>query len=193
MTVSAALAGQAALAAANALGGIVAQSMFLALADLSYRKGTVQRGAVSQKSTAQLGLVVALLALVIMALGSPTATLGVHYTTPLLIGGYLGGVFMIRRIPGEEDHKKIHEASTGDAPAQVAPSQRGDTGGSSLRGLYAALGSQHLLLVGVALLFNAVLLIGFIRRGRGIGGRIAPESVLVLVGYVVTAAVLVFR
>lgn len=283
VTVSAALAGQLGLAAANALGGIAAQTMFLALADVSYRKGAVQREAVSQKSTAQLGLVVALLALVVIALGSPAATLGVHVTTPLLILGYVGGIFIIRRIPGEEDHQKVDEASTTDAPTQVAESAEPDAGGgASLRGLwtrygiflvalggsgvalsrsvepiasaiglplvaagglltalatsspelmtaiaaarrgalrlavgdiaggnafdvlfvaaadaavlgglYAALGSTHVLLAGVALLFNAVLLMGFIRRGRAIGGRVAPESVVVLTGYVIVCAALV--
>lgn len=283
VTVSAAVAGQVGLAAANALGGIVAQTMFLALADLSYREGTVQREAVSRKSTAQLGLVVALLALVVVALGSPTATLGVHFTTPLLVTGYLGGVFIIRRMPGEDDDQAVDEASTTDAPAQVAESDRRNTRGPSLRALwlrygafaaalaasgwalsasvqpiasaiglpltaagglltalatsspelltaiaaarrgalrlavgdiaggnafdvlflaaadvallgslYRAVESQHVLLAGVALLFNAVLLLGFIRRGRGIGGRrVAPESVIVLTGYVIVAATLV--
>lgn len=115
VTVSAAVGGRAELAAANALGGIVAQTMFLSLADVTYRKGAVQHEAVSQKSTAQLALVVALLALVVVALGSPTATVGPHVTTPLLVAGYLGGVFVIRRIPGEQRDDDVDEASTTDA------------------------------------------------------------------------------
>lgn len=282
VTVSAAVGGQAELAAANALGGIVAQTMFLALADVAYRKGAVQHEAVSQKSTAQLALVIALLALVVVALGSPTTTVGPHVTTPLLVAGYLGGVFVIRRIPGERRDDDVDEASTTDAPTEVPVSRReggrgqelrriwlrygvflvvlagsgvalaqsveplaaamglqlaaagglltavatsspelltaiaaarrgalrlavGDIAGGNafdilflaaadiavLGALYPALRPPHVLLAGVGLLLNAVLLIGFIRRGRGVAGRIAPESIVVLVAYVCVAAALV--
>lgn len=290
VTVSAAVGGKAELAAANALGGIVAQTMFLALADIAYGGGALQRAAVSRKSTAQLALVAGLLALVVVAMGAPKAVIGIHVTTPLLVAGYLGGIFVIRQIPAREsDNGGVAEASTTDVPAEVErledeKSEDGRTHGVSLRGLwtryavflvalaasglalvwsvepiaaalglqlaaaggvltalatsspelltalaaarrgslrlavgdiaggnafdvlflaaadaavlgalYPALGSIHVLMAGVALLLNAVLLMGFIRRGRAVGGNIAPESIVVLVVYVCAAVALLLR
>lgn len=284
VTVTAAVGGNAELAAANALGGIVAQTMFLALADVAYRKGAVQRAIVSRKSTAQLALVVALLALVVVALGAPAAAVGPHVTTPLLVAGYLGGIFVIRRMPADDADDDIDEASTTDVPVEsrgstehteqepslrslwtryavflvalagsgvalvwavepiasslglqqaaagglltalatsspelltaLAAARRGAlrlavgdiAGGNAfdvlflaaadvavLGALYPALGPIHVLMAGVALVLNAVLLVGFVRRGRAIRGTIAPESVVVLVGYACTAGTLLLR
>ena len=275
VTVTAALRGQAGLAAANALGGIAAQTMFLALADVAHR-GPLQRAAVSRKVMAELALVVGLLALVLIGIGAPQAVLGVHVVTPLLVLAYLGGMVVVRQQPGSKEATG-EEASSTDQPRAKEPGgadhgQRssgrlwwryamlvallgaagaglslaigplasaiglnltaagailtalatstpelltavaaarhgslglavGDIAGgnafdvlflfaadiAALGALYRSLSGTHVLLTGAALLLNAVLLMGFIRRGQGILGRVASESVLVLLVYAVMA------
>ena len=279
VTVTAALRGQLALAAANAVGGIVAQTMFLALADLVYRRGALQRTAVSRKVLAELALVTGLLALVVVAFGAPRAVLGVHVVTPLLALAYLGGMVAVRQQPGAEegpgeasstdqpgsthgggaDHRQrsagqlwwryavmvvllggagaglslavgplasaigLDLAAAGAILTALATSTPelltalsaarggslslavGDIAGgnafdvlflcaadiAALGALYGSLTRIHMLLAGTALLLNAVLLIGFVRRGRGVGGRVALESILVVVAYVAVAVTMV--
>lgn len=278
VTVSAALRGHAGLAAANALGGITAQTMFLAMADLAYRRGALGRDAISPRVSAQLVMVSGLLALVVVGLGVPTAVVGVHATTPLLLAGYVATIVVTRHLPGGSG--PVPGASSADAPIDQQDRPPGGRGrgtrilwwrysayvvvlcgaGTALsisvepiatalglnlaaagalltalatstpelvtalsaarRGalglavgdiaggnafdvlflaaadiavagaLYPALDRVHVLLAGVALLLNTVLSIGFIRGGRGIGGRVAPESVVVIGAYVAVAVAL---
>lgn len=115
VTVSATLRGDAGLAAGNAVGGVAAQTVFLAVADLWYRKGSLARDAVSPRALAQLSLLLVLLAVPLIAVtGYPQVTVldRVHPASVLLVVAYVAGMAVARRQPrsgllepGEEPEK----------------------------------------------------------------------------------------
>lgn len=102
-SVSAALDGHASLAVSNSLGGIAAQTMFLAIADIAYKEANLEHAAPSEGALLTGALLVALLALVILAFAVPGPTVfGVHPVSFLLVLGYVGGLRLIagaRRAP----------------------------------------------------------------------------------------------
>tara|TARA_R110002072_G_scaffold81181_12_gene186110 strand:- start:135 stop:1169 length:1035 start_codon:yes stop_codon:yes gene_type:complete len=90
---STAASGAADLSVANAMGGIAAQTMFLALADIFYRKVNLEHAAASPVNLGQATTLIILVALPIMAWAAPPYTiLGVHPLTPLLVGVYIVGL-----------------------------------------------------------------------------------------------------
>ena len=102
-SVSAALDGHASLAVSNSLGGIAAQTMFLAIADIAYKEANLEHAAPSEGALLTGVLLVALLALVILAFAMPGPTIfGVHPVSFMLVLGYVGGLRLIagaRRAP----------------------------------------------------------------------------------------------
>lgn len=102
-SVTAAAGGYAELAVSNAIGGIAAQTMFLALADLVYRKANLEHAAASVENMLQGALLVVLLSLPMLASSGPEFTiLAVHPVTLLIGVGYLFGLRIIgqaRRTP----------------------------------------------------------------------------------------------
>lgn len=92
-SVTAASQGYAELAASNAVGGIAAQTMFLALGDLAYRRGNLEHAAASMTNLLQGVLLVTLLSLPLLAASSPAWTLlGVHPMSVILLTGYVLGM-----------------------------------------------------------------------------------------------------
>lgn len=138
VTVSATLRGDVELAAANAVGGVAAQTTFLALADVAYRRGPLTRDAVSPRALSQVALLLVLLAVPLLAVsGYPDATvLGrVHPASLALLVAYPAGMWVARRQPqrtGEE---------TGGRDS--------DEGGASIAGLWLRL-AGYASVVGVA-------------------------------------------
>lgn len=103
VTVTAAVNGDVALAAANAVGGVAAQTTFLAVADAAYRQGSLTRAAVSPTVLSQLGLVFALLAVPLFAAnGYPDLALAdrVHPASVVLVVGYVVGMWVANRQGG---------------------------------------------------------------------------------------------
>lgn len=102
-SVTAAAGGYAEMAVSNAIGGIAAQTMFLALADLVYRKANLEHAAASVENMLQGALLLTLLSLPLMAAGAPEVSiLAVHPATVLILVGYLFGLRIIgqaRRTP----------------------------------------------------------------------------------------------
>lgn len=104
VTVVATLRGDVVLAAANAVGGVVAQTSFLAVADLTQRRGDLFRNAVSPKALTQLGFLLVLLAVPLFAIaGWPAATVGrVHVASGALVVIYVVGLWVARHEPAKE-------------------------------------------------------------------------------------------
>lgn len=95
-SVTAAHAGHASLAVSNSLGGIAAQTVFLAVADMVYREANLEHAAASEANLLQGALLIVLLALPMLAMAQPDlAVLGVHPVSALLVGGYLFGLRLI--------------------------------------------------------------------------------------------------
>ena len=97
-SVTAAADGRAELAVSNAVGGIAAQTVFLAVADAVYRRANLEHAAASTANLAQGTLLVGLLGIPLMAFGGPDVTVwGVHPSTILILAGYLFGLRIVSR------------------------------------------------------------------------------------------------
>lgn len=97
LSVTAAWNGHAELAVSNALGGIAVQTFFLAVADMVYRSANLEHAAASVPNMMQNGLLICLLSLILFAPYLPDYTiLGVHPVTPVLLGVYVYGIFLVR-------------------------------------------------------------------------------------------------
>lgn len=96
-SVTAAHAGHASLAVSNSLGGIAAQTLFLAVADIAYRDANLEHAAASEANLLQAALLIVLLALPMLAMARPNLTLlGVHPVSVLLIAGYAFGMRLVQ-------------------------------------------------------------------------------------------------
>lgn len=93
LSVSAAYGGHAELAISNAIGGILAQTAFLAIADLFYRRGNLEHAAASISTLMQASLLIAMLTLPLIAFSQPSLTIwAVHPASPLLLATYIFGL-----------------------------------------------------------------------------------------------------
>ncbi len=129
----AALAGQANLAIGNSIGGIAAQTVFLVVADFTYRRANLEHAAASLTNVFSSFLLLAMLAIVAMAFAAPGATFAsIHIASPLLLVVYLYGIAVGRRI-GEEEmwRPRVTEETRTDEPRPAPPSET--TGGLWLR------------------------------------------------------------
>ncbi len=96
---STAASGAPDLAVSNALGGIAAQTMFLAIADVAYRKVNLEHAAASPVNLGQATVLIILLILPVMAWAAPPfAIWGVNPLTPILVAAYLVGLHNAHRI-----------------------------------------------------------------------------------------------
>ncbi len=92
-SVTAALEGQPELALSNAIGGIAAQTMFLVIADLAYRRANLEHAAASLPNMISgLSLILMLTALVAAAQLPEIAVAAIHPVSPLLLVAYAIGV-----------------------------------------------------------------------------------------------------
>ena len=95
-SITAAYEGHASLAVSNSLGGIAAQTFFLALADMTYRKANLEHAAASEANLLQGAVLIALLALPMLAMARPgLALFGIHPVSVLLVAAYLFGLRLI--------------------------------------------------------------------------------------------------
>jgi cation:H+ antiporter len=75
-TLTFAYQGYASLAVSNALGGIAAQTIFLAVADLTYRKANLEHAAASESNLVQCVLLILLLVIPLIGMTTPDVTFG---------------------------------------------------------------------------------------------------------------------
>ncbi len=95
-SVTAALHNQPDLAAANAVGGIAAQTAFLAIADITYRKANLEHAAASVTNLNQACLLIILLSFpLIAALLPETTVFGIHPVSFLIIAVYFLGLRLV--------------------------------------------------------------------------------------------------
>ncbi len=92
-SVTAAWTGYPGLAVSNAVGGIAVQTLFLAIADLFYRRANLEHAAASQENLLQVSLLILLLSMPLIATLAPAASiLSVHPVTPLILFVYILGL-----------------------------------------------------------------------------------------------------
>lgn len=142
-TVTPALRGVADLAVGNALGGVLVQAAFLAVADLAYRRANLEHAAVSVPNLIQGGVLLALLGLLAVLFHSPEVTVfGVHPGTILLVVVYGYGL----RVANEASDTPMWRAvDTGETKADVPDEPSG--------------GSQKLRMLALRFLALAVALV----------------------------------
>lgn len=96
-SVVAAWDGYGELAVSNAVGGIAAQTAFLALADLAYRGINLEHAAASLENLMHGALLATLLAIPLLAAAAPPVTVwAVHPASFALVAGYLFGLHLVR-------------------------------------------------------------------------------------------------
>ena len=96
-TITGALEGEASFAVSNAIGGIAAQTSFLVIADLIYRRTNLEHAAASLPNLLQTAILIALVGIVLMAATGPEfSILGVHPASLALVVVYVYGLGLVR-------------------------------------------------------------------------------------------------
>ncbi len=99
VSVTSAVDGHASLAFANGVGGIAAQTAFLAIADLTYRRANLEHASADAASLFQAALLVLMMSVPLIAFVTPEVTLlGLHPASVVLVGVYIAGVQTMRRV-----------------------------------------------------------------------------------------------
>lgn len=97
-SVTAAAQGHPELAVSNALGGIAAQTVFLAIADIVYRNANLEHAAASAANLTQGTLLITLLAIPLLAFAGPEVSVwGMHPASLFLIAAYWFGMTLVAR------------------------------------------------------------------------------------------------
>ncbi len=97
VSITTALDGHASLAYSNSIGGIAAQTAFLALADLTYRKANLEHAAAELSNVFQAIVLMVLLTLPLLAMTTTeTAILGVHPVSLVIPVIYVSALFATR-------------------------------------------------------------------------------------------------
>lgn len=127
-SVTAAIDGAAELAASNAIGGIAAQTAFLAIADLFHRRANLEHAAASDENMFQGALLIALCGLPLLAAMTPDiALLGVHPATPMLLIAYVGGQRIARAAQQADAWRPAKTEETQDEETEEnAPPEPGE-------------------------------------------------------------------
>lgn len=122
----AAWSGHASLAVSNSLGGIAAQTMFLALADIVYRKANLEHAAASEANLQQNALLIVMLSIPLMAIAVPELSIGwIHPASFILIVAY---IFGIRLVHQSYKHPMWYPRLTRQTEREKPePKQKGDT------------------------------------------------------------------
>ena len=109
------------LAIGNALGGLTAQTTFLAVADLAYRKANLEHAAASVTGLTQGTLLVSLLTLPLLAMAAPEFTiLGVHPVSVLLFVSYGFGLHLLTQVEDQPMWSPVQTRQTQDEEEQAA-------------------------------------------------------------------------
>ncbi len=124
------------LAVSNAVGGIAAQTAFLAVADIFYRKVNLEHAAASASNILQGTLLLTLLSVPLIAVSGPDITLlGIHPASFVLLLGYVFGMRVVSQARDEPTWlpQRTHETLV-DEPAADP------TRGTSVARLWLAFG-----------------------------------------------------
>ncbi|MEM6401451.1 MAG: sodium:calcium antiporter, partial [Cyanobacteria bacterium P01_D01_bin.116] len=113
--------GHAELAVSNAVGGIAAQTAFLAVADMFYRKANLEHAAASIANLIQGTLLMSLLAIPLLASSSPQVSFwGIHPATFAIIGAYIFGLRLVSQAEKKQMWKPRYTEKTElDQPPEI--------------------------------------------------------------------------
>lgn len=121
------------LAIGNALGGLTAQTAFIAIADLAYRRANLEHAAASVTGMAQGVLLVVLLAIPLLAASEPSFTFwGIHPASLAIPVVYAFGLRLLSRI---QDNPMWEPVETSDTAEELSEPDMSDDR-SSTRSLW---------------------------------------------------------
>ncbi len=126
VSVNAALDGDASFAFSNAVGGIAAQTVFLAVADRLHRGANLEHAAAEPANLFQAVMLIVLLSLPIAAISGPDiAYFGVHPVSVLLFLAYLSGVRLSAQVSENPMWRAVETSETRkDEPEDADEAQR---------------------------------------------------------------------
>ncbi len=120
-SVSTAAQGYPGLAIGNAVGGLTAQTAFLAITDLTYRKANLEHAAASVTGLTQGTLLISLLTIPLLAGATPEfAPSGVHPASIVLIVSYGFGLRLLAQVQQTPMWSPVRTRETHDEAAQAA-------------------------------------------------------------------------
>ncbi|MDX2423823.1 MAG: sodium:calcium antiporter [Amphritea sp.] len=97
-TLTAAIDNRPNLAMSNVMGSMAVNLVFLAVADIVYRKANLEHAAASTVNLMLAGLLIVLLTLPLLAVFSPAMTFfNIHPVTPVIIVAYISGFHLVLR------------------------------------------------------------------------------------------------
>jgi len=113
VSVTAALDGRASLAFSNSVGGIAAQTAFLAVADMAFRKANLEHAAAEATNLIQGVLLVFLLSLPFAAMAAPEVTIwAIHPVSIAIPVIYILGLIVSRQVREEPMWKPVDTQHT---------------------------------------------------------------------------------
>ncbi|MGY1721797.1 sodium:calcium antiporter [Blastococcus sp. SYSU DS0533] len=125
-----ALEGDPGFALANPVGGIALQTVWLAIADLLYRRVNLEHAAASLQNVLQSVLLIAMLAIPVIAYATPDLRLGwIHPLTLLIPALYGYGLVLLRRMQHEPMWQPKHTDQTEDDDGEGDGNGDGDQDG----------------------------------------------------------------
>jgi cation:H+ antiporter len=125
VSVSAAWQGDASYAVSNAVGGIAAQTLFLALADLYYRGPNLEHAAAEPANLFQTVLLIGFLSLPIAAMAGPDmAFSGVHPASVVMVIAYIAGIGLTTTMRDQPMWRPVKTTAT----REDAPDNDGEAG-----------------------------------------------------------------
>jgi cation:H+ antiporter len=129
VTATAALNGEPSLAFSNGVGGIAAQTAFLALADLLHRRVNLEHAAADLANVFQGAVLLLLLSLPLIAFTGPDVTFwAIHPISVVLVGLYLLGLVAARQVREEPMWRPIKTRETEpDEPDETEADDEGPT------------------------------------------------------------------
>ena len=123
---SAALDGRASLAFSNSIGGIAAQTAFLALADMTHRRTNLEHASAEPVNLFQAALLMVLLTVPLIAVSLPELTIwSVHPASVVLVALYVAGVRTTARVRHKPMWRPVRtDATRRDLPEDTSEAAR---------------------------------------------------------------------
>jgi cation:H+ antiporter len=144
VSITAALDGRASLAFSNGVGGIAAQTVFLAVADMFYRRINLEHAAADLGNVFQGIVLMVLLTLPFLAFATPEATVwAVHPVSLAIPLFYAAGLVGARRV---RDAPMWEPVDTSDTRTDEPDEEDAESRGQSTRRLFAIFGVLMLFL-----------------------------------------------
>ncbi|AUC51767.1 cation transporter [Sagittula sp. P11] len=113
VSISAASSGDASFAVSNAVGGIAAQTLFLAIADLLHKRANLEHAAAEPANLFQAVLLLILLSLPVAAMAGPDVSFfAVHPVSAILFLTYLAGVHLSAKVSEEPMWRPVETRDT---------------------------------------------------------------------------------